>query len=61
MSGSAGSLISLYALYVLLPTLLGAAAGALCFPKNRLKAGLVGAAIGCVAGQSLMLGLATVE
>lgn len=59
--GGAGSLLALYALYVLLPTLAGAALGALLHPANRLKAGLVGAVVGCVAGQSLMLWLAAIE
>lgn len=61
MSGGTGQLLTLYALWVLLPTIAGAAIGAVLFPRNRLKAGLVVAVIGCVAGQSLMLGLATVE
>lgn len=61
MSDGAGQLLTLYALWVLLPTIAGAAGGALLFPRNRLKAGLVGAVIGCVAGQFLMLGFARVE
>jgi hypothetical protein len=55
---SAGSALVLYGLWVLLPTAAGAAAGALLFSRNRLKAGLVGAVVGCAAGQSLMLWLA---
>ena len=55
MSGSAGQLLTLYAVWVLLPTIAGALAGAFLIRGNRLKAGLVGAVIGCVAGQSLML------
>lgn len=58
MSGSAGQLLTLYAVWVLLPTIAGAVAGACLIRSNRLKAGLVGAVIGCVAGQSLMLFLA---
>lgn len=55
MTGGAGQLLALYALWVLLPTVAGALAGAFLIRSNRLKAGLVGAVIGCVAGQSLML------
>jgi hypothetical protein len=58
VSASPGSALALFAVWVLLPTALGAAAGALVFPRNRLKAGLVGAVLGCGAGQSLMLWLA---
>jgi hypothetical protein len=55
VTGGAGQLLALYALWVLLPTVAGALAGAFLIRSNRLKAGLVGAVIGCVAGQSLML------
>lgn len=52
---STGSALVLYALWVLLPAAAGAAAGALFYSRNRLKAGLVGAVVGSAAGQSLML------
>jgi len=58
VSADVGTIVGLYALWVLLPTLAGAAAGTLLSTRNRVKAGLVGAAAGCVAGQSLMLWLA---
>ena len=52
---SATAALSLFIFWVLMPTGIGAAAGALLYSRNRLKAGLIGAAAGCVAGQSLML------
>jgi hypothetical protein len=58
VSAGAGSFLALYAVWVLLPTIAGGAAGAFLVPSNRLKAGLIGAALGCVAGQSLALYLA---
>jgi hypothetical protein len=53
------AVLSLYLLWVVLPGLVAAGAGAAILRSNRLKGALLGAAAGLVLGQLTMLMLAS--